>query len=103
MRPCPVCGKALENQIRVCPECETDLSLKARQSTRTRSSEARPSAADRDHDADHELWREYLPLPLLTGLLFGGAACAAIGPWGLAVGVGVFILAFLFRLVLDLM
>ncbi|TWT35101.1 hypothetical protein KOR42_51960 [Thalassoglobus neptunius] len=102
MRPCPHCGAALGNQIQVCPSCQSDLSPIRKQSTQTDLPETQDSPAHTVRDSDNSLWMEYLPLPLFAGLLFGVATFLAIGPWGIAIGFGVFLLAFLFRLVIDL-
>ncbi|MHC4879569.1 MAG: hypothetical protein ACYTGL_24205 [Planctomycetota bacterium] len=46
---------------------------------------------------------EYLSFPLLAGILFGGAMCAASGPWGIAAGAGIFLACLMLRVGGDLL
>tara|TARA_R110002072_G_scaffold303099_1_gene493544 strand:+ start:295392 stop:295688 length:297 start_codon:yes stop_codon:yes gene_type:complete len=98
MRPCKHCGIALENQMKVCPACGAG-----------ESSEEKPSPpacspnVDQPDDGSWVLWLEYLGFPLFAGILFGGAMCAASGPWGIAAGVGVFLACLMLRVGGDLL
>jgi hypothetical protein len=98
MRPCQNCGTALENQIKVCPACGAGESSRELRSAPKGS----PNIAEAD-DENRGLWMEYLSFPLLAGILFGGAMCAASGPWGIAAGAGIFLACLMLRVGGDLL
>ncbi len=97
MRPCQNCGTALENQISVCPVCQASGGFHRTKSVPDHS----PTATGSDHE-NRALFFDFMFLPLFAGVLFGGILCAAAGPWGIAVGVGVFLVGLMFRIAVDL-
>ena len=98
MRPCEQCGEALGNEVKECPNCGQS-SLKGGVANRA---EPTPKASLPVDETRFE-WLGYISFPLLAGGVFGGAVCLALGPIGILVGAGIFLLFLALKLVMDLL
>ena len=93
MRPCKTCGVALENRVKVCPHCES-----AEIPPTIATANLRSSTMPETDDENRVLLMDILFLPVLAGILFGGAVFMAAGLWGFAAGAGVFMIFLLLRI-----